>query len=193
MTFFNFNYSKDQFVIDCLNGRTEKVKEHLSTLKHVGENAVVALCKAVIYDRVDIVKLILDDGRIDPTRYNNNLIYEAVSREYIEIVELLSNDDRVDPSEYSQYRVSTYDKAVMMGNIEILNILFKKMKDVDYLSVLKTAIVWRYSILDKLLCYENFQKAVFKLPINYFEAAQNHIVKNLNIDEQLLLDMYKFY
>lgn len=51
----------------------------------------------------EIVKMLLDDGRIDPSVQDNQPIKLALENEHYEVAELLKTDNRVDPNATSEY------------------------------------------------------------------------------------------
>ena len=76
-----------------------------------------ALGKAVKYGNVDIVKLLLEDERSNPTL---DYIIEAIKKEYIEILKLLLANGRVDPGETDNQAIFT---ACSLGYREVTIIL----------------------------------------------------------------------
>jgi hypothetical protein len=47
------------------------------------------------YDFLEIVKLLLQDNRVDPSDFNNYAIKAAIENENLKIIELLLQDSRV--------------------------------------------------------------------------------------------------
>lgn len=52
----------------------------------------------IMFNRIDVVKLFLEDGRIDPSSKDNRVICSAASCGRLEMVDLLLKDVRVDPT-----------------------------------------------------------------------------------------------
>lgn len=92
------------------------------------------LRSAILENKVNIVKLLLDDGRVNPDVenpffyhqggyiINNKLIYIPVSNNYLEIFKLFLNDPRIDPS-YENNSILRF--AIRCKNIPIIKLLLK--------------------------------------------------------------------
>jgi ankyrin repeat protein len=68
-------------------------------------NNDTAIQIASFYGRTDVVRLLLNDNRVDPSAGNNNAIFFASCRGHIEVVQLLLSDNRVDPSGNVNYAI----------------------------------------------------------------------------------------
>jgi ankyrin repeat protein len=72
----------------------------------------------------EIVQLLLEDGRMDPSTYNNSAIISAVQKGQIEIVRLLLQDPRVDPSARTNFAFRwVCENGHTEGHTEIVRIL----------------------------------------------------------------------
>jgi hypothetical protein len=78
----------DPAIEKALNGRWE------SAISLASENG-----------HVEVVKLLLNDPRVDPSAYNNDAIRWASKYGHVEVVKLLLNDPRVDPSVANNYAI----------------------------------------------------------------------------------------
>lgn len=75
---------------------------------------IVIFITAVFDNSVEIVELMLKDGRIQPNIKNNICIVNAINRKYIKIVKLLLNDDRIYIKDiYEKLMKSTEDRELM--------------------------------------------------------------------------------
>ncbi len=75
---------------------------------------------ASIKGHTEIVKILLEDPRVDPSDRNNLAIRLASENGHIEIVKLLLKDPRVDPSDYNNYAIIY---ASTKGHAEIVKLL----------------------------------------------------------------------
>lgn len=77
---------------------------------------------SVRYNKLEIVKILLDDKRIDPSIKNNKAILVAVENDNFPMIMLLLTDTRVDPSDQN-------DKSLVLactnGNYDIVKILLE--------------------------------------------------------------------
>ena len=55
-----------------------------------------ALIQASLNGRDEIVKVLLADGRVDPSAWNNDAIRWALSQGHFDVVKILLSDHRVD-------------------------------------------------------------------------------------------------
>jgi hypothetical protein len=53
---------------------------------------------AAVSGNIDIMKLILKDGRLNPATYANGSLSQAINYSHIEMIKLLLKDERIDPS-----------------------------------------------------------------------------------------------
>lgn len=77
---------------------------------------------AVRHRKVDIIRLLLEDSRIDPSIDDNSLIVDASTAESPEIVDLLLKDPSVDPSVNDNRPVRL---ATFYGNWKVVDRLLK--------------------------------------------------------------------
>lgn len=106
------NNSPIQFA--CERGRVE-VAKFLLTFPEVDPNGCILL--AIEFDDEELVKLLLEDGRDDPARYDS-IIKDACENK--EIVKLLLNDGRADPSVYHNEAIG---RACQHGCMETVQLL----------------------------------------------------------------------
>ena len=71
------------------------------------------------YGHVDVVKLLQNDPRVDPSADNNRAIRFASENGHIEVVKLLLNDPRADPSDYSNCAIRLASKN---GHFEVVKL-----------------------------------------------------------------------
>jgi ankyrin repeat protein len=86
------------------------------TIKHFNDRYI---CSAAICGYTDIIKLLLNDSRVDPSMDSNSPIQLAVISGRFEACKLLLNDSRVNPSESNQ----TFLEAVSLGHTDIVKLL----------------------------------------------------------------------
>lgn len=72
------------------------------------------------YGHIDIVRVFLQDNRVDPSDGNNVSIAVAVSNGHIDVVELLLQDSRVDPADCTNDAIQ---QASNQGHLEIVKLL----------------------------------------------------------------------
>ncbi|KAI8893035.1 hypothetical protein BC833DRAFT_322046 [Globomyces pollinis-pini] len=72
---------------------------------HLNEPTGADLEKAIKNNKADIVRLLLDDPRLNACANFNKAILDAAEHGYTEIVRMLLNDQRVDPSSYDNYAI----------------------------------------------------------------------------------------
>jgi ankyrin repeat protein len=75
---------------------------------------------ASYFGRTEVVQLLLNDNRIDPSAYNNNAIQKASSKGHVEVVRLLLSDNRVDPSADDNTAIRWASKN---GYVEVVQLL----------------------------------------------------------------------
>src|SRR5947208_562907 len=73
---------------------------------------------------LEIIKVLLQDKRIDPSNHNNSAIGCASENGHIEIVKLLLQDPRVDPSASDNFAIKT---ALRFNHLEIVKLLIPKI------------------------------------------------------------------
>jgi len=74
------------------------------------------------YGQIEIVKLLLQDKRVNPASHDNSAIAEACREGNIEVINLLLKDSRVDPSGNSNYGIK---RASRNGHVEVVKLLLK--------------------------------------------------------------------
>jgi ankyrin repeat protein len=101
---------------------------------------------------LEIVELLLNDSRVDPSDDNNQAIRKACCFGHYKIVELLLNDSRVDPS--ANYN-EAIRKACCYGYFEIVKILLNDSRvdpsDDDNQAIRKACCYGDYEIVKLLL------------------------------------------
>jgi ankyrin repeat protein len=90
------------FINACNRGNIDKVKELLKdpSIQNILPKRQInrALVAASTYGHADIVKLLLQDGRFDPSYEKNWAIEIACENGHEDVVELLLQDERTNPS-----------------------------------------------------------------------------------------------
>ncbi|KAJ3268041.1 hypothetical protein HDV01_003513 [Terramyces sp. JEL0728] len=79
----------------CINGHFSTVK-YLMDYVEPYESNNLAIRQACINGNVDIIKLLLDDSRVDPSDHDNEAIKYASYFGHLKVVEMLLSDPRVD-------------------------------------------------------------------------------------------------
>ena len=103
----------------CKSGDLEGVKYYLEKNDVIYDNMI---CLASMNNRVDVVKLLLEDGRVDPTIENNLALYLAIKEGHVRVVKVLLEDGRVVPNMYDNNCIWL---ATRMGFHGIVKILLK--------------------------------------------------------------------
>ena len=80
------------------------------------------MMKAIQKDKTEVVKLLLQDKRVDPSAEDNYAIRWASANGYTDIVKLLLEDERVDPSAGDNYAIRW---ASANGREEVVKLLLK--------------------------------------------------------------------
>lgn len=70
----------------------------------------------------DIVKILLQDERVDPSDYANRAISNASLNGHSEIIKLLLQDDRVNPASSNNYCIQM---ASLRGHLEVVRLLLQ--------------------------------------------------------------------
>ncbi len=70
-------------------------------------NASVILTHVSEFGKNDMLKILLNDERFDPSIFNNNALLIAVVKNNFETVKLLLSDHRVDPTDKFNYAIRT--------------------------------------------------------------------------------------
>lgn len=117
------------FLRACEQGHTEIVelllKHKKRYLEEINKNFYLEeintnFCLACWNDHLEVVKLIIDDGEVDPSYDNNDPIIAACNVGNLEMVKLLLADKRVDPSTDNNHCILDMSES---GNIEIIKLL----------------------------------------------------------------------
>jgi hypothetical protein len=99
------------------------------------------------YGHVDLVKLLLEDAREDPSRDHNYAINAAAEGGNVQIIQMLLEDERVDPSDDGNSAICL---AIERGNYEAVDTLSDDPR-VDLGVGLDHAIAWDQKPMIKLL------------------------------------------
>jgi len=70
----------------------------INTKKALQHGFRLSTWQAVANERIEAIRLMIADPRVDPTVEDNDLIQHACEKGYIEIVQILLSDPRVDPN-----------------------------------------------------------------------------------------------
>lgn len=89
---------------------------------------------AIENNNPEMVKLILDDGRVNPNFAENFAILQAVDMNYYDIVKILMEDKRVDPSDRNN---RIFFRAYAIGYKKIAKLLLTDKRVEDKLSTLQ--------------------------------------------------------
>jgi ankyrin repeat protein len=114
--------SQSDFDVACRNGKASVVNIFLSLPTFSPIDKSVAFTDACKRGFIEVVVLILKDGRIDPSFDNNEAFIEACKQSNLRIVELLLNDKRVDPS-ISDY--AGLKNAILSKNTKVYKLLLR--------------------------------------------------------------------
>jgi ankyrin repeat protein len=107
--------------------------ENLLLIAHK-QNAFIL---AYEYGYHEVVKLLLQDPRVNPSDNSNSAIRYASDKGYLEIVKLLLQDPRVDPSDDGNQAIRW---ASYYGHLEVVKLLLKDSR-VDPLADSNSAII----------------------------------------------------
>jgi ankyrin repeat protein len=100
-------------------GRIEIVKLLLID-DRVDPNRGWTLQSTVENGHTEIVELLLKDGRADPSNKNNNAIISACYNNHLDIIKMLLDDKRVDPTIYNNLPLQD---VCEIGNVEVVKLL----------------------------------------------------------------------
>ena len=118
---FKFNYEKE-FEDAIFNGDLNKIKYCLNRGFDPTFKDNLGIIRSVVYNDVKIVKLLLEDKRVNPSIRDNFPIRQASSNGRKEIVKLLLKDERVDPSSKNNQSIINANKN---GHRGVVKLLFK--------------------------------------------------------------------
>lgn len=74
----------------------------------------------IFFNRSQMMRVLLQKGKLDPSINNNSIIHYAASRGYIDIVKILLADPRVDPSDRNNRAIIS---ASERGHTEVVKLL----------------------------------------------------------------------
>ena len=95
----------------------------LVEITHFGTQiAMDAIRFASMEGHIEVVRLLLQDPRVDPSVSNNEAILNAVSNGHTEIVRLLLQDPRVDPTDDNNWAIRD---ASELGHTEVVRLLLQ--------------------------------------------------------------------
>lgn len=115
--------------ISVESGLTNFVKLLLKKYKTNNNNAIIIACNN---GHLDIVKILLDDGRIDPAVLDNEAIIIAARNGHYEIVKLLMNDTRVNPAARNNKALKD---ACRRNHRKVVNLLLTHEKVIDIIGL----------------------------------------------------------
>ena len=108
----------------CKYGQIEILKYILSSLNFYQKYTSYIsreLMSPPFHDRhANVISLLLEDGRFDPSDQNNQAIIKAAQMGNLEIVKILLQDSRVDPSDQNNEAIV---RAAENGNLETVKLL----------------------------------------------------------------------
>ena len=106
----------------CITGNIKRVNEFLAYGYDptAGNNSAMRL--ACNWNRVDVVKALLRDGRADPAALDSAALRSACKNGYTDIVKLLLQDGRADPTADWNYSII---QAILMGFSDIVALLLE--------------------------------------------------------------------
>src|SRR6185503_9095679 len=104
--FFRWYYLDkcDEFNKACENGDIEQVEYLLRFVDPSINNWPIRIASQK--GHIDIVRLLLEDTRVDPSEFDNQALYNACSYHHLKVVKLLLTDPRVDPSTQNNLALS---------------------------------------------------------------------------------------
>mgnify|MGYP001077764807 CR=1 FL=1 len=138
-----------EFLDACIAGNVEAIKIMLNSffidqnIEMIWEHEKSPLHISTIYKRIEIIKILLEDGRFNPNKKHypggyTPLMYACIS-ENVEIVKLLLNDFRTDIyiTDDMENGISYY--SCLFGNCEIVEkiVLDKRFNKEDHKSLYK--------------------------------------------------------
>ena len=106
----------------CQIGDVDRVRELLQNGANPTENNNAPIAYASCNGHADIVKLLLQDGQVDPSVFYNAPIRNASYYGHPKIVEMLLQDRRVDPTDDDNY---TIKYACLNRHIKVIELLLQ--------------------------------------------------------------------
>ena len=126
------------------------------------DSPIVKACKI---GNEDIIKILINDDRVDPSVDNNEALLSAVSKKSVEIITLLLKDDRVTPSKNPKILM----EAIHRKDLEIFN-LISEYDDIDFKG-------------DSYSYY--FDKPLYASIVRGFIDAVDFLINNKNLDPSI--------
>ena len=115
-------FTMDYFFRACESGEVATVASLLLSVDPSVDNNH-AIKSASLFGQLEVVRLLLEDPRVDPNECHLNSPLElACDHGHIEIVRLLLTDSRVDPSVGNNFPIQT---ASHFGYVEIVRLLLE--------------------------------------------------------------------
>ena len=109
--------------------------------------------QAVDCNNLNLVKLLLNNPKVDPTEHFNNAIRISSRKGYLKIVDLLLKDKRVDPSDFFN---GAFTQAYFENHINILKLLWKDKRVKETLAQDKIKIYHKLikeNVVNKINCF----------------------------------------
>ncbi|MBS0286996.1 MAG: ankyrin repeat domain-containing protein [Proteobacteria bacterium] len=150
-----------------------------------------AIGEAARNGQLDVVKLLLQDKRVDPTAKENQAIRNAAKNGHLDVVKLLLDDKRADPSSQNNEAIL---EAAKNGHADVVDLLLQDNRvKVDKHKVFNVALQYGKSKVIKFFLQDReFARTInHKDAINY--AVRNNdleVVKILLEDDRLKLDVF---
>jgi hypothetical protein len=139
------------YTANCESGNVDIVKFFLDKkIIKTGCNYYAGFYRAVTADKIDIVKLILDNKEINPLHHCNacqNIVYVCLSYKKHEILELILNDGR----EHFSSLVSMFTWCVQYGSVPCAKVLIKKIENISPIIMSERAAYRGYLEMIKFL------------------------------------------
>lgn len=126
--------------------------------------------EAIINNGITIVKLLLEDGKVDPTFNNNYTLTWASSYNHIKIVKLLLKDSRVNPCDDNN---NALKMAYIKNNKEIVRLLLKDPRvNINHKKNIKKLLDKNVTTCLNKFCYTH---------PSCFQKRMNNIKNTLNV------------
>lgn len=171
----------EQFLDAVESGNTEKVKQFLSIDPSYKDNLLIRRASALGF--YDIVKLLLQDPRVDPGAYANEAIRMAVNGKHPRVVNLLLEDSRVNPADYHNQALRI---AIASGNEEITDLLlsdsrvdWRELKAEQKENLIKKEKNKLKSQFTKNFLYLRRKSPTIKLDKKDYSAISNTLLKKI--------------
>jgi ankyrin repeat protein len=161
----NYDFYKDY----DLNGAKDIIQSRSFNPAEQNNKAIIS---ASSHGRLEIVKLLLKDPRVDPSAKKNKAIERASYHGNIEIVKLLLKDNRVDPSDQKN---KAFINAVEFGHYKVASLLIRSDRRVNPHDQNNKA--W----FDAITIYCSEQTMKFLLSLPRFVPSSELLEKSLKI------------